>query len=225
MSDSNVYTCFDISQEDHRKLKLYAIEKGCSLRSLIQDAVHRYAVHISGPEKMSGQKKDHLRAICDTVFYLSRYAESLEIDRAITVPDERELSFHIFDWAREFVEKFDPNGRDPQMELESCGRQWLMKTFPYVPEKSVRRQAICDFICFEDETSVIWPWALSADELLQNENILNEIEQAVCFNQADEYDTDELYEAINRIAGVHPTLVESNQKMTDGNEGGELRMS
>ncbi len=73
--------------------------------------------------------------LCDTVFYLARYAECLEIDKVITVPDERELSWMIQDWARQFEQSFDPDsGKDYQSELESQGTRWLLDTFPYDPE-------------------------------------------------------------------------------------------
>ena len=73
--------------------------------------------------------------LCEAVFYLSRYAECLEIGKAITVPDERELLWMIIDWAKEFEQRFDPNGsRDHQTDLETQGTHWLMETFPYTPE-------------------------------------------------------------------------------------------
>ena len=61
--------------------------------------------------------------LCETVFYLSRYAECLEIDKTITVPDERELFWMLYDWAIDHHEK-----------LETEGARWLMETFPYTPE-------------------------------------------------------------------------------------------
>ncbi len=73
--------------------------------------------------------------LCDTVFYMARYAEAMEIDRTISVPDERELFWCLFDWAKEFEKNFDQSGAvDHQMKLETAGRQWLLETFPYEPE-------------------------------------------------------------------------------------------
>lgn len=39
MSKEITYVCFDIPSSEHKKLRLYSIEKGCSLRSLLQEAV------------------------------------------------------------------------------------------------------------------------------------------------------------------------------------------
>ena len=68
------------------------------------------------------------------------------------------------------------------------------------------RQAIIDFINFEDETSKIWPWAMSAEELLLSEETLQQIAKTMRPDEAGEYGTDELYDAISQVAGVNPTL-------------------
>ena len=69
--------------------------------------------------------------LCETVFYLARYAECLEIDKAITVPDERELFHMLLDWARAFTRTFELDGeKDYMTELESQGPKWLTTTFP-----------------------------------------------------------------------------------------------
>lgn len=68
------------------------------------------------------------------------------------------------------------------------------------------RQAVIDFINFEDETSQIWPWAMTAEELLQNEEALQKIVKAVEHDGTGECDTDELYDTISRIASVNPIL-------------------
>ena len=77
-----------------------------------------------------GFKREYtVNELCETVFYLSRYAECLELDKAISVPDERELLQMVCDWAKEFEQAFDPD-RDHQAELESKGTQWLLENFP-----------------------------------------------------------------------------------------------
>ena len=73
-----------------------------------------------------------------------------------------------------------------------------------VEEKA--RQAIIDFINFEDETSQIWPWAISAEDLVLSEVTLQKIAKALHPDEAGDYDTDELYDAISHIAGVNPKL-------------------
>ncbi len=82
------------------------------------------------PKSVRDYTEDEL---CETVFYLSRYAECLEIDKAITVPDERELLWMILEWARQFEQNYDIQ-KDHQMELETQGPRWLRATFPYTPE-------------------------------------------------------------------------------------------
>lgn len=66
------------------------------------------------------------------------------------------------------------------------------------------RQAIIDFINFEDETSQIWPWAISAEELVLSEVTLQKIAKALQPDETGDYDTDEVYDAISHIAGVNP---------------------
>lgn len=145
--------------------------------------------------------------LCETVFFLSRYAECLEIDKVISVPDERELFGMLFEWAQNFERTFDPgSGKDHMSELECRGPKWLLETFPYMPELDEERRAIIDFINFEDETAVIWPWAVSADEIIQNSETLRKVEKAVVFDRENNFDTDELYHALDRIVGINPAL-------------------
>lgn len=80
------------------------------------------------------------------------------------------------------------------------------ETFPYMPEPDERRQAIIDFINFENETAVTWPWAIPADEIIQNSETLRKVEKAVVFDRENNFDTDELYHALDRIVGVNPAL-------------------
>ena len=71
--------------------------------------------------------------LCETGFYLARYAECLEIDKTITVSDERELFWIIFEWAQEFERSFDLSGKkDYMIELETK-----------VPSGSGRHSSIC----------------------------------------------------------------------------------
>lgn len=72
--------------------------------------------------------------LCCTVFYMTRYAEALEADKAISVENERELFLLILDWAKEFEQSFDCYSKDYSTELESRGFRWLLETFPYSPE-------------------------------------------------------------------------------------------
>ena len=72
--------------------------------------------------------------LCCTVFYMARYAEALEADKAISIENERELFWLILDWAKGFEQSFDCHSMDYSAELESQGFRWLLETFPYSPE-------------------------------------------------------------------------------------------
>lgn len=74
------------------------------------------------------------------------------------------------------------------------------------PEISVRRRVILDFIKFEAETAVVWPWAMPAEKMLQDEAFLSTLEEAVTFDESGSCDTEALYEAIDKLAGVNPAF-------------------
>ncbi len=73
-------------------------------------------------------------------------------------------------------------------------------------ERTELRQAILDFIRFEEETSRIWPWAISAEAIIQSDEMLKEIECAIHSERGEDFNTDDLYDAIDRVAGVNPEL-------------------
>lgn len=75
-----------------------------------------------------------------------------------------------------------------------------------VTAESKLREAIVDFVTFEDETSLIWPWAIPAEDILQNEETLLKIEAAMRLDETGYCDTDNLYDAIDRIVGINPVL-------------------
>ena len=75
-----------------------------------------------------------------------------------------------------------------------------------IPDESKRLEAIVDFVTFEDETSLIWPWAIPAEDILQNQETLLKIAAAIHFDDTGSCDTDELYDAIDRIVGINPVL-------------------
>lgn len=141
--------------------------------------------------------------LCETVFYLARSAQRLEQNKSISVVDERDLFEEVLGAARRFEE--NTSGEEYVAGLERL-EGWLMGTFPYSEDLDDRRQFIIDFVRFEAETSNIWPWALSADEIIQNEELLGEVERIVEFDQEDKCDTDALYSALDRLAGINPTL-------------------
>lgn len=61
-------------------------------------------------------------------------------------------------------------------------------------------KALKDFISFEFETSKIYPWAISPDNIM---NHINEIYKECGGNE----DTDDLYFAIDKVCGVNPALI------------------
>ena len=75
-----------------------------------------------------------------------------------------------------------------------------------MPGGNNRRKSVIDFIQFEDATSAIWPWAVSAEALLQNETMLLEVEKRVCFDESGNCDTDGRYAAIDQIVGINPAM-------------------
>lgn len=54
---------------------------------------------------------------------------------------------------------------------------------------------LLDFVEFEEETSVDYPWAMSADEIMTHAVAIYEF----CYGNSD---TDCLYNAINMICGI-----------------------
>lgn len=81
-----------------------------------------------------------------------------------------------------------------------------------IPTQSALR-AVTDYLRFEQETSEIWPWFLSAEEMLGDEQKLNEVSAALHHDPEHGYDTEEIYQALNEAFGVNPTL-ERGQEQT-----------
>lgn len=75
---------------------------------------------------------------------------------------------------------------------------------PACPEEAL--QAVRDYLCFERDTTLIWPWFLSAEELLGDERKLREIGAALHPDPEHGYDTDEIYHALTEAFGLNPAL-------------------
>lgn len=75
-----------------------------------------------------------------------------------------------------------------------------------ITAESKLREAIADFVTFEDETSLIWPWTIPAEDILQNEETLQKIAAIIHLDEAGCCDTDELHDVIDRIVGINPVL-------------------
>ena len=96
----------------------------------------------------------------------------------------------------------------PYLEM-FCPGGWSQE--PIYLEEAV--QAVRDYLCFERDTTQIWPWSLSADEMLSDENRLREIGAALHYDLEDGYDTEEIYQALTDAFGVNPAL-EQDQGQT-----------
>lgn len=150
--------------------------------------------------------------LCENVFELSAMAECLQIDRAITAEDSRELFHCIVGWAKEFERSFDPAGEeDYLMSIETFGRRILLETFPFDPERADPeplnpRQALRDYVRFTRDVSLTWPWAAAAGEILGDEQKQKEVRDALRFDPEEGYDTAALYEEMNKVFGIAPEL-------------------
>lgn len=81
---------------------------------------------------------------------------------------------------------------------------------PACPEEAL--QAVREYLCFERDAAQIWPWFLSAGEMLADVNRLREIGAALHPDPEHGYDTDEIYQALTEAFGVNPAL-EQGQTM------------
>lgn len=163
-------------------------------------------------ENPTVKDEGYIIRLCDNVFELSAMAECLQIDRAITVEDSRALFYCVLNWAKEFEQSFDPKGgEDYLMSIETFARRKLLETFPFDPEIAgpemlSSRQALLDYVRFTRDTSLTWPWAVSAEEILGDEQKQKEVRDALRFDPAEGYDTGALYEEMNKVFGVAPEL-------------------
>ena len=80
-------------------------------------------------------------------------------------------------------------------------------------DDTIKRQLenITDFVMFEAETSIIWPWAIPAEEMLQRRDDLLAAAKAVHLDAEGYCDTDEMYEALEQVFGTNPVLAEEHQ--------------
>ena len=78
------------------------------------------------------------------------------------------------------------------------------------PEEAVR--AVRDYLCFERDTTQLWPWFLSAEEMLGDEQKLREIGAALHPDPEHGYGTEEIHQALTETFGVNPAL-EQGQTM------------
>lgn len=76
-----------------------------------------------------------------------------------------------------------------------------------IPDELYRGDAyqdVIDYIQFEQETAKVWPWSISAKELLSNQQKIREIVGRL--TDLGDWDTDSIYEELTRKFGVNPVL-------------------
>lgn len=75
---------------------------------------------------------------------------------------------------------------------------------PACPEEAL--QAVRDYLRFERDTAQIWPWFLSADEMLSDGRKLREIGAALHQGPENNYDTEDIHQALTEAFGENPTM-------------------
>lgn len=68
---------------------------------------------------------------------------------------------------------------------------------------------IVDYICFEQETSVIWPWAITGDAMLACAQDLHEIASRLA--AIGNWDTESIYDCLTKTFGNNPVLEQGGQ--------------
>lgn len=86
-------------------------------------------------------------------------------------------------------------------EIEAMGFDLAHR---YEPDCDDAYQDIVDYIRFEQETSKIWPWLLSGDEMLAHEATLRKI--AGRLTAVGKWDTESIYESLTEAFGSNPSL-------------------
>jgi len=94
-------------------------------------------------------------------------------------------------------------------EIEAMGFDLAHR---YEPDCGDAYQDIVDYIRFEQETSEIWPWFISRDEILAQETTLREI--AGRLSAAGEWDTESIYESLTEAFGTNPLLAKQSEADT-----------
>ena len=86
----------------------------------------------------------------------------------------------------------------------------------YEPDCDDAYQDIVDYIRFEQETSKMWPWLISGDEMLAQETTLREI--AGRLTAAGEWDTESIYESLTEAFGNNLSLDKQSKDDTKEEE-------
>ena len=151
------------------------------------------------------------KLLCENVFEISRVAQAMEFDRTILVEDSRGLFSDVMKWAEEFEEQFSPHGKeDYLLSIEDFANRKLIENYLRETQAETVRlnpeQTLTDFILFTRDTSEIWPWFVSAEEILGSPEKLAEIRSSLAFDPEEGFDTDALYQALDETFGISPAL-------------------
>ena len=98
-------------------------------------------------------------------------------------------------------------------EIEAMGFDLAHR---YEPDCDDAYQDIVDYIRFEQETSKMWPWLISGDEMLAQETTLREI--AGRLTAAGEWDTESIYESLTEAFGNNLSLDKQSKDDTKEEE-------
>ena len=98
-------------------------------------------------------------------------------------------------------------------EIEAMGFDLAHR---YEPDCGDAYQDIVDYIRFEQETSKMWPWLISGDEMLAQETTLREI--AGRLTAAGEWDTESIYESLTEAFGNNLSLDKQSKDDTKEEE-------
>ena len=98
-------------------------------------------------------------------------------------------------------------------EIEAMGFDLAHR---YEPDCDDAYQDIVDYIRFEQETSKMWPWLISGDEMLAQETTLREI--AGRLTAAGEWDTESIYESLTEAFGNNLSLDKQSKDDTKEKE-------
>lgn len=106
-----------------------------------------------------------------------------------------------------------PSAPAEDIEMQGMGFDLAHR---YEPDCDDAYQDIVDYIRFEQETSKMWPWLISGDEMLAQETTLREI--AGRLTAAGEWDTESIYESLTEAFGNNLSLDKQSKDDTKEEE-------
>ena len=146
-------------------------------------------------------------------FTMRRYPKFVPEDHVILHLTPRYQSGHWVRWNQEFPPGASPEtlARGEEFSRLKVGFRGVLKFRPD-PEiievaPLLDRRELVDYIKFEEATSELFPWFVSAEEMLADTKKLDEVQASLSHLPDGGYDTDELREALDRAFGINPALL------------------